>query len=82
MVTSTLLPKQGAEPALLSVTADEGQGQLSHSHDPGGPALPLAIDGEGQEQGGRHLSLSCHCPGSFALSWVLQQVTGRVLLLS
>lgn len=54
-VTSTVLPKQSMGPALLSATASEGQGQLTHSCDPGS-ALPIASSDQGHEGRG-HLPL-------------------------
>lgn len=38
-VSSTLLPRQGARPTLLSSTASVGHGQFSYSHDLGASSL-------------------------------------------
>lgn len=56
-VTSTVLPKQSVGPALLSATASEGQGQLTHSCDPGS-ALPIASGDQGHESRGHLPSAS------------------------
>ena len=55
--SSTVLPRQGAAPALLSAAAGEGQGQLFSSHDPS-PILCPAMCGEGVRG---DLSHPCHC---------------------
>jgi hypothetical protein len=53
--SSNLLPRQGAGPTLLSVTACERQ-VSSFTFMTLEPALPLAIGGKGQGMEGGHLS--------------------------
>jgi hypothetical protein len=75
--SSTVLPRQGAGPALPSIAAGEGQGKLSYYHDPGvnSPACHRWQGGKGE-----HLSLAyttaqqTHCrAGSLTLrlSWLV-----------
>lgn len=46
---STVLPRVGAEPAILSTTAGEGQSQLSHFGDLESAQLP-ATTGKGEQE--------------------------------
>lgn len=53
--SSTQLPRQGAELALLSVAINEGQGQFFQSYDPRGSGHPTAAVGEEPEGVGEYL---------------------------